>query len=95
MYKRQVYLDGILLKRGYDADYVIDYNTAEITFMPKIFIRTSMHIVIEFLYTDYNYAQASYGLYTEKLELQYLETKYQIRVGPVSYTHLDVYKRQI
>lgn len=61
----KVYLDGILLKRGYDADYVIDYNTAEITFMPKIFIRTSMHIVIEFLYTDYNYAQASYGLYTE------------------------------
>jgi len=60
-----VYLDGNILQRGYDADYVIDYNTAEITFMPKIFIRSSMHIVVEFLYTDYNYAQSSYGLFTE------------------------------
>jgi hypothetical protein len=60
-----VYLDGTLLQRGYDADYVIDYNTAEISFMPKLFIRSSMHIVIEFLYTDYNFAQSSYGIYTE------------------------------
>ncbi len=60
-----VYLDGTLLQRGYDADYVIDYNTAEISFMPKLFIRSSMHIVVEFLYTDYNFAQSSYGIYTE------------------------------
>lgn len=56
----KVYFNGILLKRGFDLDYVIDYNRAEITFSPTRVVARDSRIIIEFEYTDVNYVRTLY-----------------------------------
>jgi hypothetical protein len=56
----RVYLDGRLQTRGFDYDYVIDYNLAEITFSPRHLITSNTRLKVDFEYSDLNYARSLY-----------------------------------
>lgn len=58
----RVYVDGQLLTRGADNDYVVDYNTAEISFTPKMLVSVEKRIIVEFEYSNRHYSR--YNLFT-------------------------------
>jgi hypothetical protein len=61
----KVYLNGQLMQRGEDADYIMDYNRGDISFTPRRLINAQSRLVVEFEYSDQSYLRTVYALSTE------------------------------
>ena len=58
----RVFVNGRLLTRGENNDYVIDYNAGELTFTSIFPITSEMRIVIEYQYSDRSFTRfVTYG----------------------------------
>ncbi|WP_313804813.1 hypothetical protein [Flavobacterium sp.] len=65
----RVYVNGILLERGENNDYIIDYNAGEIRFTSLFPITSEMRINVEYQYSDRNYTRfVTYGGVTHQQE---------------------------
>ncbi len=53
----RVYVNGLLLKRGENEDYVIDYNAGELKFNSTYPITENMRISVEYQFTDRDYTR--------------------------------------
>ena len=52
----KVWVEGELMIRGANYDYVIDYSLAEITFTAKRLIHSDIDIFVEYEYVDGQYS---------------------------------------
>jgi hypothetical protein len=68
----KVFIDGKLLTRGYNYDYVIDYNLGEITFTNRVLITKYTRIRVDFEFSDQNYSKS---ILTASHEQQWKKTK--------------------
>lgn len=54
----KVFLDGKLLKRGFNDDYIIDYNQGEITFTSQVIITRYSRVKVDFEYAERNFSRS-------------------------------------
>ncbi|MFT5215317.1 MAG: hypothetical protein ACI83H_000425 [Glaciecola sp.] len=68
-----VYVNGVVVNRGENQDYIIDYNAGEIIFNPTFPITSEMRIIVDYQFSDRNYSRfVAYGggtYETDKLKL--------------------------
>jgi hypothetical protein len=76
----KVYVDNILQERGENADYIINYNTNEVRFMPRRPINQFSRIQIEFEYRTNNYLNSLLYAYDELS----IGKKWQIKMNAYS-----------
>ncbi len=74
----KVYLNGKPLQRGENADYIINYNTAEVFFTAKHVITAATRIVIDFEYADFNFNRS---LIFGQVEQKLLDDRLTIRAS--------------
>lgn len=71
----KVFIDGEQQTRGYDNDYVIDYNLGEITFTNKVLITQFTRIRVDYEFSDQNFTrsifQASHYQFNEKVNFAF------------------------
>ncbi|HLU88477.1 MAG TPA: hypothetical protein VKZ51_01505 [Cyclobacteriaceae bacterium] len=54
----KVFLDGKLLKRGFNNDYTIDYNQGEVTFTTNVLLTQYSRVRIDYEYAERNFSRA-------------------------------------
>lgn len=71
----QVYIDGVLMKRGENQDYIINYNTGEVTF-------TSFRPIYRqnFINISYNYTNRNYSRYLATAAVSHENEKFRIKL---------------
>ncbi len=61
----KVFADGVLLRRGLDDDYTIDYNLGEVTFTQRRLVTKDVRIIVEFEYAVQAYLRSTVAANTE------------------------------
>ncbi len=87
----RVYMDGELLVRGQDNDYVIDYNTGELTFTVKHLMTAEKRIYVEYEYSDRHYARYNLFAFNEFTH----EKNHKLKLNVNVYHEQDLKNRSI
>jgi len=80
----KLFLDGKLMQRGFDRDYVIDYNLGEITFNNHVIVTQFSRLRADFEYTEQFYSRSNISLSqtVEKEGIKFYSGFYRERDNP-------------